>query len=74
MAPGISAPHPPLLHSVRSLVPVEGLVDEVEKRNKLKMLNPFLEQLVSEGSKARRGGAAEVVLTTPSCLRIPLRC
>jgi clathrin heavy chain len=36
---------------VRSLIPVESLVDEVEKRNKLKMLNPFLEQLVSEGSK-----------------------
>lgn len=26
-------------------------MEEVEKRNKLKMLNPFLEQLVSEGSK-----------------------
>ncbi|PRW61204.1 clathrin heavy chain [Chlorella sorokiniana] len=40
-----------LILSVRSLIPVESLVDEVEKRNKLKMLNPFLEQLVSEGSK-----------------------
>lgn len=40
-----------LILSVRSLVPVEALVAEVEKRNKLKMLNPFLEQLVSEGSK-----------------------
>lgn len=40
-----------LILSVRSLVPVEALVAEVEARNKLKMLNPFLEQLVSEGSK-----------------------
>lgn len=40
-----------LILSVRSLVPVEALVEEVEQRNKLKMLNPFLEQLVSEGSK-----------------------
>ena len=49
-----------LILSVRSLIPVEALVDEVEKRNKLKMLNPFLEQLVSEGSKvfARCGSAA----------------
>lgn len=42
-----------LILSVRSLIPVEALVSEVEKRNKLKMLNPFLEQLVSEGSKVR---------------------
>ena len=42
-----------LILSVRSLIPVEGLVEEVEKRNKLKLLNPFLEQLVSEGSKVR---------------------
>ena len=40
-----------LILSVRSLIPVESLVEEVEKRNKLKLLNPFLEQLVSEGSK-----------------------
>ena len=40
-----------LILSVRSLVPVEGLVEEVEARNKLRMLSPFLEQLVSEGSK-----------------------
>jgi clathrin heavy chain len=40
-----------LILSVRSLIPVEKLVEEVEARNKLKMLNPFLEQLVSEGSK-----------------------
>lgn len=45
-----------LILSVRSLIPVEALVDEVEKRNKLKLLNPFLEQLVSEGSKVGTGG------------------
>ena len=39
-----------LILSVRSLLPVEPLVEEVEKRNRLKLLNPFLEHLVSEGS------------------------
>ncbi|KAK9810517.1 hypothetical protein WJX72_012055 [[Myrmecia] bisecta] len=39
-----------LILSVRSLIPVEQLVEEVEKRNRLKLLNPFLEHLVSEGS------------------------
>jgi hypothetical protein len=45
-----------LILSVRSLIPVEALVEEVERRNKLKMLNPFLEQLVSEGSKVGGSG------------------
>ena len=49
-----------LILSVRSLIPVEALVGEVEKRNKLKMLNPFLEQLVSEGSKVGGRGSAHV--------------
>lgn len=40
-----------LILSVRSLVPVEALVTEVEARNKLRLLSPFLEQLVSEGSR-----------------------
>lgn len=40
-----------LILSVRSLVPVDALVEEVEARNKLRLLSPFLEQLVSEGSK-----------------------
>ncbi|WPT18138.1 Clathrin heavy chain 1 [Picochlorum sp. SENEW3] len=40
-----------LILSVRSLVPVDDLVDEVESRNKLGLLTPLLEQLVSEGSK-----------------------
>ncbi|EIE26635.1 clathrin heavy chain [Coccomyxa subellipsoidea C-169] len=39
-----------LILSVRSLIPVEQLCAEVEKRNRLKLLNPFLEHLVSEGS------------------------
>ena len=40
-----------LILSVRSLIPVERLCEEVEKRNRLKLLNPFLEHLVSEGSQ-----------------------
>ena len=39
-----------LINSVRSLLPVDELTTEVEKRNKLKILNHFLENLVSEGS------------------------
>ncbi|DBA67143.1 hypothetical protein WJX79_007694 [Trebouxia sp. C0005] len=39
-----------LILSVRSLIPVEQLCAEVEQRNRLKLLNPFLEHLVSEGS------------------------
>mmetsp|Transcript_40808 Transcript_40808/g.97020 ORF Transcript_40808/g.97020 Transcript_40808/m.97020 type:complete len:1701 (-) Transcript_40808:29-5131(-) len=39
-----------LILSVRSLLPVEPLVEEVEKRHRLKLLSPFLEHLVSEGS------------------------
>lgn len=40
-----------LISSVRSLLPVDALVGEVEKRNRLKLLTPFLEQLISEGSQ-----------------------
>ncbi|MEW5307198.1 MAG: hypothetical protein WDW36_009606 [Sanguina aurantia] len=39
-----------LILSVRSLLPVDALVEEVEKRNRLKLLLPFLEHLISEGS------------------------
>ena len=39
-----------LILSVRSLLPVDKLVDEVEKRHRLKLLTPFLEHLISEGS------------------------
>lgn len=39
-----------LILSVRSLLPVDQLVDEVEKRHRLKLLTPFLEHLISEGS------------------------
>eukprot|EP00475_Leptophrys_vorax_P034731 TRINITY_DN56473_c0_g1_i1.p1 TRINITY_DN56473_c0_g1~~TRINITY_DN56473_c0_g1_i1.p1 ORF type:complete len:919 (-),score=143.56 TRINITY_DN56473_c0_g1_i1:348-3104(-) len=40
-----------LILSVRSLIPVEPLVEEVEKRNRLRLLTQFLEHLVSEGSQ-----------------------
>ena len=40
-----------LILSVRSLVPVDPLVEEVEQRNQLRLLGPLLEQLVSEGSR-----------------------
>lgn len=39
-----------LILSVRSLLPVDKLVDEVEKRHRLKLLTPFLEHLIGEGS------------------------
>lgn len=39
-----------LILSVRSLLPVDTLVDQVEKRNRLKLLTPFLEHLIREGS------------------------
>lgn len=38
-----------LIMSVRNMVPIEDLVDQVEKRNRLKILLPFLEARVSEG-------------------------
>ena len=40
-----------LILSVRSLLPVAPLVAEVEKRNRLKLLNGFLDHLVNEGSQ-----------------------
>ncbi|XP_044985487.1 clathrin heavy chain 1-like isoform X1 [Hordeum vulgare subsp. vulgare] len=40
-----------LILSVRSLLPVEPLVDECEKRNRLRLLTQFLEHLVSEGTQ-----------------------
>lgn len=40
-----------MFHQARVLFPVEGLVDEVEKRNRLKILSSFLEHLLSEGSQ-----------------------
>lgn len=39
-----------LINSVRSLLPVGDLTEEVEKRNRLPILSHFLENLVSEGS------------------------
>jgi len=40
-----------LLMSVRSLCPTDTLVEQVEKRNKLKMILPWLEARVGEGSQ-----------------------
>ncbi|CAN6483932.1 unnamed protein product [Victoria cruziana] len=40
-----------LILSVRSLLPVEPLVEECEKRNRLRLLSQFLEHLVNEGSQ-----------------------
>ena len=40
-----------LILSVRSLLPVGPLVEEVERRNRLKLLQPFLEHLMHEGSQ-----------------------
>ena len=45
-----------LILSVRSLLPVGPLVEEVGKRNRLKMLTPFLEHLVSEVRPGLPGG------------------
>ncbi|KAI8915232.1 hypothetical protein DFJ77DRAFT_461771 [Powellomyces hirtus] len=39
-----------LLMSVRGAVPIDRLVDETEKRNRLKLLLPFLESKVKEGN------------------------
>jgi clathrin heavy chain len=53
--PPLSHPPSPNHHhhnnkQVRSLVPVDELAAEVEKRNRLKLLTPILEQLIGEGS------------------------
>ena len=40
-----------LILSVRSLLPVGPLVEQVEKRNRLKLLQPFLDHLLQEGSQ-----------------------
>lgn len=40
-----------LLQSVMGQVPVDDLTKEVEKRNKLKLLLPFLEQTLSQGTQ-----------------------
>eukprot|EP00746_Dinoflagellata_sp_MGD_P067668 gnl/MRDRNA2_/MRDRNA2_27935_c0_seq2.p1 gnl/MRDRNA2_/MRDRNA2_27935_c0~~gnl/MRDRNA2_/MRDRNA2_27935_c0_seq2.p1 ORF type:complete len:1218 (-),score=298.35 gnl/MRDRNA2_/MRDRNA2_27935_c0_seq2:236-3889(-) len=40
-----------LLQSVRAQCPVDPLVEEVEKRNRLKILLPWLEQRVAEGNQ-----------------------
>lgn len=40
-----------LLMSVRSPIPIDVLVEEVEKRNRLKLLMPYLESKVKEGNQ-----------------------
>ncbi|KAK7204827.1 armadillo-type protein [Myxozyma melibiosi] len=40
-----------LLQSVMGLVPLDELVDEVEKRNRLKLILPFLEATMASGSQ-----------------------
>ncbi len=40
-----------LLQSVRAACPVEALVEEVEKRNRLRLLLPWLEQRLAEGNQ-----------------------
>lgn len=42
-----------LLPQVRSLLPVGELCEAVEARGRLKLLTPFLEHLIAEGSQAR---------------------
>jgi clathrin heavy chain len=39
-----------ILNSVRNQCPVEPLVDEVDKRNRLRMLQPWLEARIAEGN------------------------
>ena len=39
-----------LLNNVRSMCPVDALVEEFEKRNKLRVLEPWLEDRVKEGN------------------------
>ncbi|KAJ3294084.1 hypothetical protein HK104_003936 [Borealophlyctis nickersoniae] len=39
-----------LLLSVRGAIPIDLLVEETEKRNRLKLLSPFLESRIKEGS------------------------
>lgn len=40
-----------LIMSVRSLCPTDPLVEQVEKRNKLKLILPWLEARVNEGAQ-----------------------
>eukprot|EP00027_Filamoeba_sp_ATCC50430_P011479 CAMPEP_0168551566 /NCGR_PEP_ID=MMETSP0413-20121227/6241_1 /TAXON_ID=136452 /ORGANISM="Filamoeba nolandi, Strain NC-AS-23-1" /LENGTH=1709 /DNA_ID=CAMNT_0008582101 /DNA_START=58 /DNA_END=5187 /DNA_ORIENTATION=- len=40
-----------LIMSVRSLCPVDTLVEQVEKRNKMRIIQPWLEARVAEGSQ-----------------------
>jgi hypothetical protein len=43
-----------LVMSIRGMCPVDALVEETSKRNRLKILQPWLEQRVQEGNQVRR--------------------
>jgi len=55
-----------ILHTVGHLCPIDSLVDEVEKRNKLKMLRPWLEARFAEGNRepATHNALAKILITT----------
>lgn len=40
-----------LLLSIRAAIPIDTLVEEIEKRNRLKILLPYLELKIKEGSQ-----------------------
>ena len=54
-----------LLDSVRAQCPVDPLVEEVEKRNRLRMLQPWLEQRIAEGNTepATHNAIAKIFVT-----------
>jgi clathrin heavy chain len=55
-----------LIMSVRNMVPIEDLVDQVEKRNRIKILQPFLEARVAEGIQdpAAHNALAKIYIDT----------
>jgi len=55
-----------LVMSVKNMVPVEELIDEVDKRGKLKILLQFLESKIADGSTEEgvHSGAAKVYVET----------
>jgi clathrin heavy chain len=55
-----------LIISVRSLVPVDPLVEQVEKRNRLKILQPWLEARINEGAQEPEihNAMAKIVIDT----------
>jgi len=55
-----------LILSVRSLVPVDALVEQVEKRNRLKIIQPWLEARINEGAQEPEihNALAKIVIDT----------